>query len=436
MVPGEGSRAPVKLLDFGISKIKQETDTLMTRDNVVMGTPNYMSPEQAQGHTTEADSRTDVFALGAILYEMFSGKRAFDADGLPQLLHAIVYEQPPANRAIPRPVEPVIRRCLAKKPEERYASVGALLTDLEEAIRESPSAAPEELAPEVKAQRPSRVLPTVGWLLSLAIVGGAVYGMTASKVEKEYESKIESLVAESQAREIPAPVQAPPPSYGADLARPGAHMLSVDGRLYRADQVGLSYWSDPEAQPRTKPLPAARPVVALSLSSDRRELLVGQADGTVSRWDRDLEERRWRGKVGSRPIEALALGAGYLAVASGKKTRLLSANTGKVLRSFSTPGSVVDLFFSNRNEELLLSLQRSQLQVIDTNRRRLLASIPLGEGAIAGGIRSENNERNAKLWIDFRQGEWIVRREYALIWLSRRQSPRLEYLEQSLRLSD
>ena len=73
----------VKLLDFGISKITHDGNDGMTRDNIVMGTPNYMSPEQASGQNSDLDARADIFALGAILYEALCGRRAFDADGLP-----------------------------------------------------------------------------------------------------------------------------------------------------------------------------------------------------------------------------------------------------------------------------------------------------------------------------------------------------------------
>ena len=113
----------VKLLDFGLARpTAPELATSapeLTRAGAIMGTPRYMSPEQALGEAL--DSRTDLFATGAILFEMLAGRPAFTGATVVAILHATVYEQPPALTGSPAvaAVDRVIRRALAKKPVER-----------------------------------------------------------------------------------------------------------------------------------------------------------------------------------------------------------------------------------------------------------------------------------------------------------------------------
>ncbi|HHH30522.1 MAG TPA: serine/threonine protein kinase [Polyangiaceae bacterium] len=125
----------VKVLDFGIAKVANTGETKLTQAGQVFGTPHYMSPEQCAGH--EVDLRTDIYALGVMLYEMACGKVPFDADTLMGLLTKHVYEQPipprklPAAVDLPAGLEAVILKCLAKKPSSRYQTMGELKADLE-----------------------------------------------------------------------------------------------------------------------------------------------------------------------------------------------------------------------------------------------------------------------------------------------------------------
>jgi non-specific serine/threonine protein kinase len=124
----------VKLLDFGLARPtvdEQVTGALdLTRAGAVMGTPRYMSPEQALGETL--DGRTDLFATGAILFEMLAGRPAFTGNTVVAILHATVYEQPPALSGSPAvaSVDRVIRRALAKKAAERPATAEAMADEL------------------------------------------------------------------------------------------------------------------------------------------------------------------------------------------------------------------------------------------------------------------------------------------------------------------
>ena len=139
----------VKLLDFGLARPELDgsrgPDTGLTRTGIVMGTPRYMAPEQVIGEAV--DTRSDLFAAGAILFEMLAGRPAFSGRTIVEVLHATRYEQPPALTGSPAvaAVDRVIRRAMAKRPAERPASADAMAEELR-AIRGVGSGATPSLA--------------------------------------------------------------------------------------------------------------------------------------------------------------------------------------------------------------------------------------------------------------------------------------------------
>ncbi len=178
----------VKILDFGLAKLTQvETGTghqtnlpTATEPGVVMGTLGYMSPEQVKGKPAEA--RSDIFAFGAILYEMLSGARAFQRDSAAETTSAILREEPPdlsaANRGVSPGLERVIRHCLEKNPEERFHSAHDLAFDLE-----ALSGTSSVVAAGPSVDRPSRprALLIAAGALALAAAAAAGYWLHARK---------------------------------------------------------------------------------------------------------------------------------------------------------------------------------------------------------------------------------------------------------------
>jgi serine/threonine-protein kinase len=131
--PEEDMPTRVKVLDFGISKIRG-SQSLRTQDAVLMGTPQYMSPEQATGKNTSVDARTDVFALGAIVYEMLGGQAAFAGGSLAEVVYRVVHGQPTPLRelapALPENVLAAVERALQKDPAARPQDIGAFILEL------------------------------------------------------------------------------------------------------------------------------------------------------------------------------------------------------------------------------------------------------------------------------------------------------------------
>jgi len=123
------ARGVVKVMDFGIAK----TGGTMTATGQVLGTPNYMSPEQVKGKTI--DGRSDLFGVGVLLYEMLTGEKPFDGQNITTIIYKIVSENPIPPRELDVTIHPglsaVVTKALAKAPDDRYQTGAALVADLE-----------------------------------------------------------------------------------------------------------------------------------------------------------------------------------------------------------------------------------------------------------------------------------------------------------------
>ena len=164
----------IKILDFGLAKLAQasgsEEATMTafqhTAAGVVMGTASYMAPEQVRGEG--ADARTDIFAFGAVLFEMLAGVRAFRRDTAAETMTAVLKEDPPEISSMGRQISPalerIVRRCLEKSPEQRFQSA----RDLSFALGAlSGTETGTSFHSAATAARPSRLLP---WLAAAAAV--------------------------------------------------------------------------------------------------------------------------------------------------------------------------------------------------------------------------------------------------------------------------
>ena len=142
----------VKVLDFGIAKqIGGTADPALTQGGMVVGTPHYMSPEQALGRAV--DARTDIFSLGVVMYEMLSGTKPFTGDAVTEVLLKIVMNEPRDIAAAAPGITPalaaIVRRCMQKQAENRFQDCEELRTVLTESLREDRKSARKSHVPTV-----------------------------------------------------------------------------------------------------------------------------------------------------------------------------------------------------------------------------------------------------------------------------------------------
>ena len=174
----------VKILDFGLAKLRPALDphalreesttvSAVTGAGVVLGTVGYMSPEQVRGKP--ADHRSDIFSFGAVLHEMLSGKRPFTGGTTAEVMTAILKEDPPelAKPDVPPGLERVVRRCLEKRPEERFQSARDVAFALEagrDAGPTKPTGLPWRGHLAAVARRPRLVVGAVAGLLAASLL--------------------------------------------------------------------------------------------------------------------------------------------------------------------------------------------------------------------------------------------------------------------------
>ena len=225
------TKSGAKLLDFGLAKPREEAvvtgwpDTTvaepLTGRGTILGTLQYMAPEQLEGR--EADARTDIFAFGCVLYEVFSGRPAFDGDSPATLIGNILHNRPVAPSEISplvgRTIDRIIATCLEKDPEERWQAIRDVVTVLRSVQAE---------AANDQTSRSVRSRPT--WLA--VSIGGSLVVLTASAVLfLRHPSRVTTLKAPLLLSVFAPPGTALPDSEGGTSGNiVGSDSLSPDGR--------------------------------------------------------------------------------------------------------------------------------------------------------------------------------------------------------------
>ncbi len=197
-------RGHLWIADFGLARCRNEANLTITGD--LVGTLRYMSPEQAMAKRGLVDHRTDIYSLGATLYEMLTLEPLFPGSDRPQLLHRIAFDEPTPPRvvcrAVPRELETIVLKALAKNPDERYATAQELADDLRRFLDDQP----------IRARRPSLLEKAAKWtrrhravaLSGVAVLLLAVIGLTCSTVliAREQARTRDALQAEAEQRRI------------------------------------------------------------------------------------------------------------------------------------------------------------------------------------------------------------------------------------------
>ncbi|MDF1556490.1 MAG: protein kinase [Deferrisomatales bacterium] len=181
----------LKMMDFGIARMENREVTQQTQMGEVLGTPQYMSPEQVLGNPV--DARTDLFSLGVVLYQMVTDKKPFDAETLGTLLFRIATEPPPSLEQlapdVPASLRHVITKLLEKKPERRFQSGKELTTALIKILKEVEEQAARKDMPRIVPLR-------VKWTVLMALTVTATMVISSAVIYKKQQRALLERVVE------------------------------------------------------------------------------------------------------------------------------------------------------------------------------------------------------------------------------------------------
>ncbi|MEV8594330.1 protein kinase [Streptomyces sp. NPDC052012] len=231
-------RGVVKVMDFGIARAMQSGVTSMTQTGMVVGTPQYLSPEQALGRGV--DARSDLYSVGIMLFQLVTGRLPFDADSPLAIAYAHVQEEPPVpssiNRSLPPAVDALISRALRKNPNERFPSAEAMRTECLR-VAQSFHPAPPSIVPGTQAP-------------SGAGVGSAVF----PPIDQSTPAPTGNVQQPYQPTPPPNPYNTPSPAYG--YPQQGGYQTPTPSAY--TPQPGPSTPPPYNITPQTSPAPGRR----------------------------------------------------------------------------------------------------------------------------------------------------------------------------------
>jgi WD40 repeat protein len=369
-----------RITDFGLAKLLAgDSAGATTRSRVVTGTPSYMAPEQARGQSRDVGPACDVYGLGAILYELLTGRPPFQSESdLDTLLHVQVDEPVSPIRLrprTPRDLQTICLNCLRKEPERRYASAQALADDLRrflrgEAIQARPAGPIERLG---RWARRNPTLAAVTGLAALALVGIAVLALSfasyqARAAEGLRQKEAEALAALEEARRQADLVRRQAAlsalDQGLTLCEQGhvrrgtpwlAHSAEIAGGLpssvacdiEHAARINLAAWRC--RLPALAALfPHPGPVRAVAFSPDGKLVLTGCGDGTARFWDADSGQPAGPELRHGGEVRCVCVSGDGKSVATGGTdgVRLWRAATGERLAEFKQAATVLGVALS------------------------------------------------------------------------------------------
>jgi WD40 repeat protein/serine/threonine protein kinase len=406
----EGERARVKILDFGLARQMQDQSQL-TQSGVVIGTPAYMAPEQANGQKT--DARSDLFSLGCVLYRLCTGEPPFRGADTISTLVAVATEQPPApalrNPKLPPALSDLVMRLLAKAPADRPQTakeVAAALEEIEASRRRSRDEGSTTVVPALPGppKRDKGLLVVGAAVAALVLLGVAALLVLprGDRAKRAGENGQEGSALGG------TPEPPPPPQPIVDTAfvsepapLPGVQSWSIEPRLHRGrlhatafshdsrflvaagEDQRIRVWEASTGKLVRLLMGHTQPVLCLALSPDTRSftLASGGSDRTVCIWDGATGRLLHRLGEHKTAVNALAwLDETTLAaktIAPDHATYLWSTTTGKLLGSVPCPvaGNMGLLRWSPDGKHLATGLKNGGISLWDGRTGKLVRNL-------------------------------------------------------------
>jgi eukaryotic-like serine/threonine-protein kinase len=425
-----------RITDFGLAKLLVEGQPHQTGTGMILGTPCYMAPEQAEARNKEITTAADIYALGAILYEIVAGRPPFVADTPLATLEQVRTQEvvPPRHRqaSVPRDLETICLKCLNKEPRKRYVSAGGLAEDLRRWLADEPILArPVGLAERLlkwARRRPTAAAVAIitclaaGLLLLLSLVFNFRLAEEKQATEQALGRELDTNLELTRA-----------------LARERQtlyfHRVNLAHHEWLANNVGrtrdlldacppeLRQWEWRYLRRLTESGLATftghqDEVTSVAFDASGKRVASASRDGTAILWDADTGRRLQRLPGHAGPVNAVAFSpdSKRLATAGSDKTvKIWDLDTGKV--RFTLPGhgrEVVALAFSPDGTRLISGSFDETVKIWDAATGQLLRTLPARQGRIycvafsADGRLIASGGSDLRIW-DASSGAFVAR---------------------------
>lgn len=332
-----------QVTDFGLARLYREVDSGLTLTRQILGSPSYMAPEQAEGRRADETTLTDVYGLGAVLYEMLSGRPPFVADSPLSTARKVVEEMPARLGEVHRDLGTICLKCLEKEPARRYPSAQALAEDLErfsrgEPIRARPLTTPEALWRWAK-RRPKTAALLGGFFIALVAGFSGVTSQWLRAEQAVAHLRWLEVVRQAEGEEAPLALA----SLASKLRHDPDHWEAAMLAMSIVDRQSFPLRSGPAVVP-TVPL-----ITAPVLSAEGDWFAAGEEGGGIRVWETATGQARDPLLPGS-VVTALAAGTGRIVLAAategGEVFAWTSLEDPPVLLPGRSGGTVIGLGFS------------------------------------------------------------------------------------------